>query len=82
MDKHSRKGGPLGKFDYRTYKVWKSYIKVCVKGHISPQSLVVGVDSKHSIIAAKKAYRTALIEGWRRVKEIFANNIMNGFFSS
>ena len=80
--KHSRKGKPLGNFDYKTCKVRKSYIKVCFKGYILPWNLVVGLDSKHSIITAKKPHRATLIEHWRRVKEIFAGNSMNRFSSS
>ena len=82
MHEDSKKCRPPRKFDYRTCKVWKSYIKVCLKGYISPWGVEVGLDGKHSIITAKKGHRAALSEDWRRFKEIFADNSMNKFFSS
>ena len=75
--KHSRKGKPLDKFEYRSYTDRKLCIISCLREYLTRWDKHVGLDMDQLIITLKKPFKGALIDTVRRwVKDfIILNNI-------
>ena len=77
--KHSRKGKPLDKFEYRSYTEKKLCIISCLREYLTRRNKHVGLNTDQLIITLKKPCKGALINTRRRwVKDIFIlNNIVD-----
>ena len=77
--KHSRKGKPLDKFEYRSYTDKKLCIISCLREYLTVRDKHVGFNTDQLIIILKKPFKGASIDTMRRwVKDIFIlNNIVN-----
>ena len=74
--KHSRKGKPLDKFEYRSYTDKKLCIISCHREYLTRQDKHVGLNTDQLIIRLKKPCIGASIDTVRRwVKDIFILNI-------
>ena len=77
--KHSRKGKPLDKFEYRSYTHKKLCIISCLREYLTRRDKHVSLKTDQLIIAPKKPFKGASIDKMRRwVKAIFIlDNIVN-----
>ena len=77
--KHSRKGKPLDKFEYRSYTDKKWCIISCLREYLTRRDKHVGLKMDQLIITLKKPFKGASIDTMRRwVKNIFIlNNIID-----
>ena len=73
--KHSRKGKPLDKFEYRSYTDNKLCIISCLREYFTRQDKHVGLDTGQLINILKKPFKGASTDTTRRwVKDIFILN--------
>ena len=71
--KHSRKGKPLDKFEYRSFTDKKLYIISCLRGYLTRRDKHVDLNTDQLIITLKKPLKGAPIDTIRRwIKHIFA----------
>ena len=77
--KHSRKGKPLDKSEYRAYVDKKLCVIACLKEYISMRNKIEGLTTDQLIITHRKPLKGASIDTMRRwIKDIFiVNNIVN-----
>ena len=77
--KHSRKGKPLKKFEYRSYTEKKLCIILCLREYLTRRDKHVGLNTDQFIITLKKPFKGASIDTMTRwVKDIFMlNNIVD-----
>ena len=77
--KHSRKGKPLDKSEYRSYTDKKLCIISCLMEYLTRRDKHVGFNADQLIIILKKPFKVASIDTMRRwVKDIFIlNNIVD-----
>ena len=76
--KHSRKGKPLDKFEYRAYVDKKLCVIACLKEYISRHNKTDGLTTDQLIITHRKPFKGASIDTMRRwIKDIFVVNIVN-----
>ena len=77
--KHSRKGKPLDKFEYRSYTDKKLCIISCLWEYLISRDKHVGLNTDQLIITLKNPFKGASIDTMKRlVKDIFIlNNIID-----
>ena len=77
--KHSAKGKPLYKFEYRSYADKKLRVISCLKEYLTRRYKLVGLNMNQLIITLKKPFKGAAIDTMRRwVKDILIlNNIVD-----
>ena len=77
--KHSRKGKPVDKFEYRAYEDKTLCVIACLKEYISRCTKHKGLTIDQLIITHRKPFKGASIDTMRRwIKDIFiVNNILN-----
>ena len=73
--KHSRKGKPLDKFEYRAYPEKRLCIIACLKEYISRRNKHKDLNTDQLIITLRKPFKGASTDTTRRwVKEVFTRN--------
>ena len=77
--KHSRKGRPLDKFEYRAYVDDRLCVIACLKEYISRRNSLEGLTSDQLIVTLKKPFKGASTDTMRRwMKDILLiNNIVD-----
>ena len=77
--KHSRKGKPIDKFEYRAYKDKTLCVIACPKEYISRKNKYERLTTGQLIITLRKPFKGVFIDTKRRwIKDIFiVNNIVN-----
>ena len=77
--KHSRKGKPLDKFEYRSYVDKTLCVIACLKEYFSRRNKHEGLTTDQLIITHRKSFKGTPIDTMRRwIKDIFiVNNIVN-----
>ena len=77
--KHSKKGKPLGKFEYRAYEDKTLCVIACLKEYIYTRNKHEMLTTDHLIITYRKIFKGASIDTMRRcIKDVFiVNDIVN-----
>ena len=76
--KHSRKGKPFDKFEYRAHVDKTLCVIACLKEFISRRNKIEGLTTDQLIITHRKPFKGASIDTMRRwIKDIFIVNIVN-----